>query len=196
MGEISRKVEIFWEYGWVLLSIGLISKRLQLVLISPSIILIDWLFWYWRTATCFSPALIVVSPSIQNEHCSSISAKFTNENHLCVPFVVDIVTQFSLRQEICSVTCEMIINSRKQFAAMGVRDFLGMNRHFVITELRNILLFHFQQLSMKLSGPLFHSFRKFYQPLIPISKFCHWTYNTKESILSLLWWATGLILLF
>ena len=34
----------------------------------------------------------------------------------------------------CSVTCDMFINSRKKFAAMRVRKFLGMNRHFVFTK--------------------------------------------------------------
>ena len=63
-----------------------------------------------------------------------------------------------------SVTCEMFINSGKQLAAMRVRKVLGLNRHFVITEPRKILLFRLQQLSMKLSGPLFHRFRQLYQP--------------------------------
>ena len=188
--------EKLWRYGWVSPSVGTISKRLQLVLISPSSILIDCHFWYWRTATCFATALYVVSPSIQNEHLSSITAKFTNENHLEVPLLVDIVTQLSLRLKICSVTIEMFTKSRKEFTAMRGWKFLGMNRHFVITKPRNMLLFRLQHLSMKLSAPLFHRFGNLYQPQIPISKFCDWTYNRKESILSLLWWATGLILLF
>ena len=112
----------------------------------------------------FFSALIVVSPSMQNGQCSSISGKFRNENHLFVLLLVDIVTQFSLRLKTCSVTCELLTNSRKQFDAMRVRNFLGTKRHFVITEPRNILLFRLQHLSMKLSGLLFHRFRKLYQP--------------------------------
>ena len=92
----------------------------------------------------FFPALIVVSPSIQGEHSSSLSAEFSDENHLNAALLVDIVTQFSLRLKLCSVLCEMFISSRKQFAAMCVRKFLVVNRYFIITVPWNILLFRLQ----------------------------------------------------
>ena len=113
----------------------------------------------------------MVSVSIQNEHCSSVFMKLTNEKHLYVHLFMDIVTQFSLRLKKCSVPCEMFNNSTKQFAALRVRNFSGRNRHSIITEQRNILLFRVQQLLMKMSRPLFHSYRKFISPNFPLQNF-------------------------
>ena len=120
---------------------------------------------------CFSLALIVVSVSIQTEHCSSVFLKITNEKHLYVHLFIDIVTQFSLRLKNCSVPCEMFNNSTKQFAALRVRNFSGRNRHSIFTEPRNNLLFRVQRLLRKMSRPLFHRYRKFTSPNFPLQNF-------------------------